>query len=86
MTLPFFIWEDGGAVFLDRVSRTVLLERPATLILQRLLDSRPIPDLESLRDWLLEQGCEYSAEVDFGDFCADLIEVRNQILAELPPR
>lgn len=82
MTQPFFFWEDGGAVFLDSVSRTVLLERPAALALQLLLLAPQAPDSEGLRDWLIRQGCEYVIESDFEASYADVLEIREQILTE----
>lgn len=81
-TLPLLIWEDGGAVFLDKTSRTVILERPMALGLQYLLYETPPPDCASLRDWMLARFGTSVMETDWATLHSDLMDIREQVIAE----
>lgn len=78
-TNPFFIWEDGAAVFLDDVSKTILLERAGALALQFVLNEAAAPDADALRAWLFERAGEAASEADFDAFHATLIEIRGHL-------
>lgn len=76
---PYFIWDDGAAVFLDSISKTVLLERTASLALQHLLHELLAPDVVALRAWLVGRVGEASIEADFDAFYATLMEIHDQL-------